>query len=261
MTIGEKISQYRIEQNLTQEQLADLLHVTRQAVSKWESDRSYPETEHLLRMSDIFHCSLDDLLKDKSSTKEEQVHVHVTFPKLFEMEKKSEKTFHGLPLWHIGKSAKGIIAVGWKAKGVIAIGMHATGLLSFGMFSLGLFSFGLLSFGLLALGILAFGLFAGGCFAFGFFAFGAICFGVLSCGALAIGDFSFGALAIGKYLAVGDTAKALVAIGQTKASGSSFEKIGELTSQDFEQIKEILALQVPTYLSWIKQIALSLLMV
>lgn len=43
MTLGDKISKLRKENNYTQEQLADILGVSRQAISKWESDLTYPE--------------------------------------------------------------------------------------------------------------------------------------------------------------------------------------------------------------------------
>lgn len=64
MTIGEKLSRLRREKNFTQEQLADILGVSRQAISKWESDVAYPETDKLIRLSALFHCSIDYLLKD-----------------------------------------------------------------------------------------------------------------------------------------------------------------------------------------------------
>ena len=50
MTLGEKIAKQRKENNYTQEQLADLLGVSRQSVSKWESDLAYPETDKLIRL-------------------------------------------------------------------------------------------------------------------------------------------------------------------------------------------------------------------
>ena len=45
MTLGNKLAKLRKENNYTQEQLAELLGVSRQAISKWESDAAYPETE------------------------------------------------------------------------------------------------------------------------------------------------------------------------------------------------------------------------
>lgn len=68
MTLGDKLSKLRKENNYTQELLADVLGVSRQAISKWESDTTYPETDKLIRMSELFDCSLDYLLKDKVET-------------------------------------------------------------------------------------------------------------------------------------------------------------------------------------------------
>lgn len=65
MTIGEKLAKLRTEHNLTQEQLAEVLHVSRQSVSKWELNTSYPDTEKLIKISKLFDCSLDYLLKDE----------------------------------------------------------------------------------------------------------------------------------------------------------------------------------------------------
>ena len=64
MTLGEKIAKQRKELNYTQEQLADILGVSRQSISKWESDIAYPETEKLIEMGKIFDCSMDYLLKE-----------------------------------------------------------------------------------------------------------------------------------------------------------------------------------------------------
>ena len=69
MTLGEKIATLRKESNYTQEQLADILGVSRQSVSKWESDLAYPETEKLIELGRIFDCSMDYLLKDNVTSK------------------------------------------------------------------------------------------------------------------------------------------------------------------------------------------------
>ena len=67
MTFGEKIQKLRKEAGLSQEELSDQLDVSRQAISKWERDNGYPETEKLIRMSRIFHVTLDYLLNDENS--------------------------------------------------------------------------------------------------------------------------------------------------------------------------------------------------
>ena len=63
MKTGDKIAKLRKENNLTQDQLASLLKVSRQSVSKWESNLTYPETEKIIRISQIFNCSIDYILK------------------------------------------------------------------------------------------------------------------------------------------------------------------------------------------------------
>lgn len=122
-------------------------------------------------------------------------------------------------------------------------------MLSIGVLSLGMFSFGLFSIGMLALGLLS-----AGCFSIGVFATGAISFGIISLGAIAIGDFSVGALFIGKYFALGDNARAMIALGDTEATGSIFQKAGKLSEPDVAAIKQSLDAVVPTYLSWAKEI-------
>jgi len=69
MTFGEKIAKLRKEINYTQEQLADILNVSRQSVSKWESNTSYPETDKLICLARLFKCSTDYLLKDECVNK------------------------------------------------------------------------------------------------------------------------------------------------------------------------------------------------
>ena len=73
MTSGDKIAKLRKENNLTQEQLGDLLCVSRQSISKWESNLAFPETMHLIELSKIFNCSIDYLLKEEN-TKENPTH-------------------------------------------------------------------------------------------------------------------------------------------------------------------------------------------
>lgn len=65
MSFSEKLQNLRKQNNMSQEKLADLLDVTRQSVSKWESGQTYPEMDKLLTMCKIFKCSLDDLTNDE----------------------------------------------------------------------------------------------------------------------------------------------------------------------------------------------------
>ena len=70
MTLGEKLSKLRKEYNYTQEQLADILGVSRQSISKWESDIAYPETDKLIKMGKLFECSMDYLLNEDIAEKQ-----------------------------------------------------------------------------------------------------------------------------------------------------------------------------------------------
>lgn len=69
MTLGEKIAKQRKELNFTQEQLADILGVSRQSISKWETDIAYPETDKLIELGKVFDCSMDYLLKESVTEK------------------------------------------------------------------------------------------------------------------------------------------------------------------------------------------------
>lgn len=63
MNIGKRIHEIREQKNLTQEQLASDLAISRQAVSKWESGKAIPDIENLMYISDLYDVSLDELIK------------------------------------------------------------------------------------------------------------------------------------------------------------------------------------------------------
>ena len=65
MNLSEKIQQLRKQNEISQEQLAEKLNVTRQAISKWETGECLPDIENILQLSDIFGVTVDYLLKDK----------------------------------------------------------------------------------------------------------------------------------------------------------------------------------------------------
>ena len=64
MNIGNKIHQLRKISGMTQEQLSEKLNVSRQTISKWESGNTSPDLESIVKVSKIFHVSLDDLLSE-----------------------------------------------------------------------------------------------------------------------------------------------------------------------------------------------------
>ena len=63
MEIGSQIRKYRNAQELSQEELAEKLYVTRQTISNWENEKSYPDIHSLLLLSSVFKISLDQLIK------------------------------------------------------------------------------------------------------------------------------------------------------------------------------------------------------
>lgn len=62
MALNEKLQKLRTENNLSQEKVAELVGVSRQSVSKWEIGLSKPDTENLIRLAEIYHVSLDELI-------------------------------------------------------------------------------------------------------------------------------------------------------------------------------------------------------
>ena len=63
MEIGKQIRKYRTERKLSQDDLADMVYVTRQTISNWENDRNYPDIRSLVLLSSVFGVSLDILVK------------------------------------------------------------------------------------------------------------------------------------------------------------------------------------------------------
>ena len=63
MNISNQLKNYRKEFNLSQEELADIIHVSRPTISNWENSKSYPDLQSLLLISDYFKISLDELVK------------------------------------------------------------------------------------------------------------------------------------------------------------------------------------------------------
>lgn len=63
MNLGAQIKKYRVEFSLSQDELAEKLFVTRQSISNWENDKTYPDIKSLVLMSEVFSVSLDELVK------------------------------------------------------------------------------------------------------------------------------------------------------------------------------------------------------
>ena len=74
MSLGEKISKMRKKKGISQEKLAEMLGISRQAVTKWESGKGNPDTENLLRLSEIFGVSLDELCGKEAEKPKAKIH-------------------------------------------------------------------------------------------------------------------------------------------------------------------------------------------
>ena len=79
MNFGERLKQIRANQGLSQEQLAEKIGVSRQAITKWETNRGLPDVENMIILAEIFKVTLDELIL-------ERINVQETQQELFESE-------------------------------------------------------------------------------------------------------------------------------------------------------------------------------
>ncbi len=76
MGFDENLKRLRLEKGLSQEQLAEKLNISRQAISKWESAKAYPDIDNLKMLREVFNISLDELiLEGKTDNKDSQEHL------------------------------------------------------------------------------------------------------------------------------------------------------------------------------------------
>ena len=68
MNIGEQINNLRKQHGLSQDDFANLFNVSRQTISNWENGKSYPDLEMIIKVSDYFKISIDELLKNDVQT-------------------------------------------------------------------------------------------------------------------------------------------------------------------------------------------------
>ena len=69
MSLGETIYRLRTEKNLSQGDLAEMLDVSRQSISKWENNNAVPDLEKIIKLSEIFEVSLDELVKGEEASR------------------------------------------------------------------------------------------------------------------------------------------------------------------------------------------------
>lgn len=215
MAFQEQLILYRKQLGLSQEQLGNLIGVSRQTVSKWELGETTPEMEKLIQLSRIFKTSIDKLVgndyaesqqSDLKQTEKVEIYLH-----RWHYEYKSQRTLFGIPLIHINighglYKAKGIIAVGMVARGILCVGGLSVGIISLGGISCGLFSVGGIALALLM---------AIGGFSIGTIAMGGLALGIFALGGAAFGVYSVGGAAIALKIAAGGYASAPIAIGDS----------------------------------------------
>lgn len=63
MKIGDQLKKARMDKNLTQEEVAEKIFVSRQSISNWENNKTYPDIGNVIALSDLYQISLDELLK------------------------------------------------------------------------------------------------------------------------------------------------------------------------------------------------------
>lgn len=199
MRFEDQLYELRRRKGLSQEQLASLCNVSRQAVSKWENGTANPDLNNLKVLASVLEVSVDELLGIESDSEGREMRRH------YSKEYTSSLRIGNIPLVHIcigwGRKRNGKRHI---AKGIIAIGNVSIGVVSIGIMSAGIISFGILTFGLL---------FALGCLSLSYLAVGALAIGYIAIGAFAVGVYSIGAISIGFVMSIGAISYGTTAIG------------------------------------------------
>ncbi len=73
MELGKQIRKYRCDFSMSQEELAEKIFVSRQTISNWENDKSYPDVNSLVLLSEVFHTSIDHLIKGDMTMMKEKI--------------------------------------------------------------------------------------------------------------------------------------------------------------------------------------------
>lgn len=259
MDFNEQLLFLRRQHGLSQEQLGQLIGVSRQTVSKWELGETTPELDKLIQLSDYFEITVDELIGHTGCTQAGEAFAESAkaLPPTavgnnwqYHYEYKSARSLFGLPLVHINigrgfYKAKGIIAIGTFARGFISIGAVSLGILSLGMVSLGLISFAALSAAiLLSIGAVSVGTIAVGGLAVGYFALGGC----------AVGVYSLGGFAAASRIAAGGYAHAPIAIGDRMSGQITFD-IHQASS---EAVRSAILRKFPNIWKWIANLFASI---
>lgn len=92
MTLGKRLKQVRVEKGFSQAEVADFLNISRQSISRWETDKAYPDLDNLVELSKYYEVSIDEILTETKvlqheiNQKTEQMNQNME-----EIEKKQQK--------------------------------------------------------------------------------------------------------------------------------------------------------------------------
>lgn len=276
MRFCDKLLSLRKMKRYSQEQLADLLGISRQSVSKWESGQAMPELGKIIQISNLFSVPVDDLVRDERELVRESVQdiafVKPTYSQepalkmenvaseeeirknILEMkdtiqqisksvnapagfEYKSRVSIFGIPLVHIHFGKLFHVGVFPYNNACVAKGIFAAGDLAVGVVSFGAASFGIISLGGAAIGLLSVGIVAVGGLALGF---------------SSIGIYAIGCAAMGIHAAVGISVSARTAVGTEEAKGLYQMLLGH-ENRSISMVQDFLLShnpQMPRWLAW-----------
>ena len=247
MTFQERLNRLRREKGLSQEDLAEVVGVTRQAVQKWESGASRPDMDNLTALADYFGVTLDYLVLGReqvpaAQTQGQTIINNYYHPDCWEYEYKSERTLWGLPLVHIHLKNNSLV----RAKGIIAIGNVATGVVAVG---------GVFSAGIVSLGVLSVGLLAVGCIAAGAAAIGGLAFGWLGLGGIVRSVYGAGGIVEASRIAIGGVTEAPLAIGRV-VKGEMVIQLpeGKLSPELIAEIREAVSAALDGKHNWLMRL-------
>lgn len=71
MTLGTRLKQVRVEKGFSQSDVADFLNISRQSISRWETDKAYPDIDNLVELSKYYEVSVDELLTETKALQQE----------------------------------------------------------------------------------------------------------------------------------------------------------------------------------------------
>lgn len=277
MRFCDKLLLLRRRQGYSQEQLADLLGISRQSVSKWESGQAMPELVKIIQISNLFSVSVDDLVRDETELELETAsgtnsrdnavleNTHTIASEATDKVSDEEllKNLEEMKdsLHQISKTVNTPAGFEYKSSltvcGIPLVHIHFSKIFRAGVFhsnracvAKGIFAAGDIAFGVVSFGAFSIGVIPIGALSFGLFSIGAVAVGVVALGVSAIGIYSVGAAALGLRAAAGISASARTAIGTSEAKGL-YEMVAGPAHRERSAIVAFLLSHTPEMPGWL----------